>query len=738
MKKLLMLLSIAPLSAIGATVVACDPVPFVINIDLEKDIEQTELGEIIFTKDEIENIEKRSTKLFNKIVEKNSKIKKDYAKYFLIEIAEDKAILRANPEYEENVSGTSTFTYEAIQEKQNLKDLIKVTALGEFSEEPNEQEIFDKVEELNSTTIGDLTFDDVTIAIINKKATITAKEENKDFTGSVSVNWTLEGENVEPTDIADLIKVTALGQFDETPSEQVIFDKVEELNSTTIGDLSFGDVTIVITGEKAKISAASDSFTGTVEVTWTVAVPAIDIADLIKVTALGQFGETPSEQEIFDKVEELNSTTIGDLTFGDVTIAIAGEKAEISAASESFTGTVEVTWTVAVPAIDIADLIKATALGEFGETPSEQEIWDKVEELNSTTIGDLTFGDVTIVITGEKAKISAASDSFTGTVEVTWTVAVPAIDIADLIKVTALGQFGETPSEQEIFDKVEELNSTTIGDLSFGDVTIAIAGEKAEISAASESFTGTVEVTWTVAVPAIDIADLIKATALGEFGETPSEQEIWDKVEELNSTTIGDLTFGDVTIVITGEKAKISAASDSFTGTVEVTWTVAVPAIDIADLIKVTALGQFGETPSEQEIFDKVEELNSTTIGDLTFGDVTIAIAGEKAEISAASESFTGTVEVTWTVAVPATDINELIDEKELGEFPADIDEETIFNKFIELNENLKDKISFEDVDVEITEDGKATITVKSENEQYTGSVDVTWTITDDSEEQPE
>ncbi|AHI52964.1 lipoprotein [Spiroplasma culicicola] len=470
-----------------------------------------------------------------------------------------------------------------------------------------------------------------------------------------------------------------------------------------------------------------------------------NLADLKDLTTSVPFGSDDEKQKtaaIAEVVKQANNAIVTkENLVASIVTKVDQNKFEVKAKEniKNIEGSTIVTITIndENQKTPLGDAITETNMGILDKKPTEENV---LEFVNSKLInGELTIG-ATVDIQENSATVTANTEDlkYEGSVLITWTVAVPATDIADLIKTTALGEFGETPSEQEVWAKVADLNAATIGELTFDDVTIVITGEKAKISAASESFTGSVEVTWTVAVPATDITDLIKTTALGEFGETPSEQEIFDKVAELNATTIGELTFGDVTIAITGEKAKISAASESFTGSVEVTWTVAVPATDIADLIKTTALGEFGETPSEQEVWAKVAELNSTTIGDLTFDDVTIAIAGEKAEISAASDSFTGTVEVTWTVAVPATDINELIDEKDLGEFPADVDKETIFNKFIELNENLKDKISFEDVDVEIIEDGKATITVKSENEQYTGSVEVTWTIIDDSEEQPE
>jgi hypothetical protein len=182
----------------------------------------------------------------------------------------------------------------------------------------------------------------------------------------------------------------------------------------------------------------------------------------------------------------------------------------------------------------------------------------------------------------------------------------------------------------------------------------------------------------------------------------------------------------------TGATVTAKTDSENFTGTVDVTFTVAKPdeRKDLAEVVTVTELGEISgsdATTIVKAINDKNADLNLTeTDVDVTpNGDDTGATVTAKDE----SEKFKGAASVTFTVTPTPekTDLADAVKVLALGEI-ADTDAATIVTAMNTANEGL----GLTETDVEITpnEDTTgATVTASTDSASFTGSVDVTFTL---------
>ncbi|QEH61606.1 hypothetical protein SCHIN_v1c04090 [Spiroplasma chinense] len=112
MKKLLTLLAVSiPVSSV-TTIVACDPIPFEIKINLETDVKNTELGDITLTNET--TTQQKGEKVLSVAISKNSKLK-NKNDWFIMTLRNDEksAELVCKPEREEkgSCSGSVEFTF---------------------------------------------------------------------------------------------------------------------------------------------------------------------------------------------------------------------------------------------------------------------------------------------------------------------------------------------------------------------------------------------------------------------------------------------------------------------------------------------------------------------------------------------------------------------------------------------------------------------------------------------------
>jgi Tfp pilus assembly protein PilV len=466
-----------------------------------------------------------------------------------------------------------------------------------------------------------------------------------------------------------------------------------------------------------------------------------ELSDVIKTLALGEIANKDSAT-ILAAINSKNGTS---LTSKDVTVAATSDTAATVTPVAGSTlvkgAAVTVTFTLAKPdnRKDLAKVVTITELGEISgsdATTIVNAMNDKNTDLN------LTETDVDVAPNGDDAGATVTakteSENFIGTVDVTFTVAKPddRKDLAKVVTVTDLGEISgsdATTIVNVINDKNTDLNltETDVDVAPNGDDTGATVTAKTE----SENFIGTVDVTFTVAKPddRKDLAKVVTVTDLGEISgsdATTIVNAINDKNTDLN------LTETDVDVAPNGDDAgaTVTAKTDSenFTGTVDVTFTVAKPddRKDLAKVVTVTDLGEISgsdATTIVNAINDKNTDLN------LTETDVDVAPNGDDtgATVTAKDESekFKGAASVTFTVTPTPekTDLADAVKVLALGEI-ADTDAATIVTAMNTANEGL----GLTETDVEITpnEDSTgATVTASTDSASFTGSVDVTFTL---------
>jgi nitrous oxidase accessory protein NosD len=112
---------------------------------------------------------------------------------------------------------------------------------------------------------------EITLNEDSKGATVKATDASENFTGSVNVIFTVGDVPATKTDLADAIKVTVLGEITDTNAATI----VAAINAANEGlNLTEADVEITpnkdIKGATVKATDASENFTGSVDVTFTV------------------------------------------------------------------------------------------------------------------------------------------------------------------------------------------------------------------------------------------------------------------------------------------------------------------------------------------------------------------------------------------------------------------------------------------------------------------------------------
>jgi hypothetical protein len=386
--------------------------------------------------------------------------------------------------------------------------------------------------------------------------------------------------------------------------------------------------------------------------------------------------------------------------------------------------------------VDLASVITTTDLGNLVDNNSAT-IMDAVKKANS----GLNTNEVEIKnITETSAVVAAKSGStvYTGdSVTVTFKVVAP-VEKTDLSTI-ATKELGDIPNT-DAATIVEAMNTANDGlSLTETDVDVTPNDDKtgATVKAKdeSENFTGSVEVTFKVVAP-VEKTDLstIATKELGPIADTNAATI----VEAMNTANDGlNLTEADVDVTPnddkTGATVKAKDGSENFTGSVEVTFKVVAP-VEKTDLSTI-ATKELGDIPNA-DAATIVEAMNTANDGlNLTEADVDVTPNDDKtgATVKAkdGSENFTGSVEVTFKVVAPIekTDLSTIAT-KELGDIP-NTDAATI----VEAMNTANDGLGLTETDVDVTpNDDKtgATVKAKDESENFTGSVDVTFTLPSD------
>ncbi|WP_434329171.1 BspA family leucine-rich repeat surface protein [Mycoplasma capricolum] len=659
-------------------------VTFTVKKQLEQEATQLNLGALL-NKDEKSIFE--AFKRLNNSVNLNQDD-------ITIEIKKDNATITVKTT-NNNYQGEVTVNFTV---KTKLDTVITKLHLDKFNN-PDEQQIITKVNELNKGLNLTNTDVEVDIKTSENKAIIKAKDSSSKYQGQVEVTF-----NIRPN-IADKISTKDLGALldkDKNSILKAINKANEHLN------LTLDQVDIIDINETSAIVKAKDNnnYQGQVTVTFTVKKQLEQEATQLNLGAL----LNKDEKSIFEAFKRLNNSV--NLNQDDITIEIKKDNATITVktTNNNYQGEVTVNFTVKTK---LDTVITKLHLDKFNN-PDEQQIITKVNELNKGL--NLTNTDVEVDIkTSENKAIIKAKDSsskYQGQVEVTFNIRP---NIADKISTKDLGALLDKDKNSilKAINKANEHLNLTLDQVDIIDINETSAIVKAKDN---NNYQGQVTVTFTVKKQLEQEATQLNLGAL----LNKDEKSIFEAFKRLNNSV--NLNQDDITIEIKKDNATITVktTNNNYQGEVTVNFTVKTK---LDTVITKLHLDKFNN-PDEQQIITKVNELNKGLNLTNTDVEVDIKTSENKAIIKAkdSSSKYQGQVEVTFNIR---PNIADKISTKDLGAL-LDKDKNSILKAINKANEHLN--LTLDQVDIIDINETSAIVKAK-DNNNYQGQVTVTFTV---------
>nr|WP_229236491.1 Ig-like domain-containing protein [Citrobacter farmeri] len=541
-----------------------------------------------------------------------------------------------------------------------------------------------------------------------------------------------------------------------------------------------GTTTNVDAGQLVTVTLNGQTYTAQVQANgeWTLTVPSADLSGLtdgsarVEVSVSNAAGNSASATHDYSVDTTAPVITISTLAADDIlnateaqadlvitgtTTAPAGQTVTVTINGNDYTALVQAngSWSVTVPAAAAGALttgsVTATVSDAAGNTGSASHALTVDTTSPGVTISTVASDDIinraehgqTQIISGS-ASGAAAGDAVTVTVNGkdyttvvdaagNWSVGIPAADIRALndgtttIAVTVTNAAGNSGSATHDVEVNTATVTLAVDTIAVDDVINALeAGSHLIISGTSgqlptgtivtvmlngQSYTATVQAngTWTVTVPAADVAQLgdgqrytVSVTAQDSAGNSASASSLVSVDTSAPVVTINTISADDVlnaaeqqqpltiqgnTSAEPGQVVTITAGGQSWTAVVAAdgTWSVTVPAADLAGLsegaliVTATVSDKAGnesqtthnvtvDTTAPLITIDTVASDDIVNTGEQragqTISGTTTAEPGQTVTVTFNGHSYQATVDASgnWSVFVPATDFNGLVD----------------------------------------------------------------------------
>ncbi len=541
-----------------------------------------------------------------------------------------------------------------------------------------------------------------------------------------------------------------------------------------------GTTTNVEAGQLVTVTLNGQTYTAQVQANgeWTLTVPSADLAGItdgsarVEVSVSNAAGNSASATHDYSVDTTAPVITISTLAADDIlnvseaqadlvisgtTTAPSGQTVTVTINGNDYTALVQAngSWSVTVPAAAAGALttgsVTATVSDAAGNTGSASHALTVDTTSPGVTISTVASDDIinraehgqTQIISGS-ASGAAAGDAVTVTVNGknyttvvdaagNWSVGIPAADISALndgtttIAVTVTNAAGNSGSATHDVEVNTATVTLAVDTIAVDDVINALeAGSHLIISGTSgqlpagtivtvmlngQSYTATVQAngTWTVTVPAADVAQLgddqrytVSVTAQDSAGNSASASSLVSVDTSAPVVTINTISADDVlnaaeqqqpltiqgnTSAEPGQVVTITAGGQSWTAVVAAdgTWSVTVPAADLAGLsegaliVTATVSDKAGnesqtthnvtvDTTAPHITIDTVASDDIVNTGEQragqTISGTTTAEPGQTVTVTFNGHSYQATVDASgnWSVFVPATDFNGLVD----------------------------------------------------------------------------
>ena len=552
------------------------------------------------------------------------------------------------------------------------------------------------------------------------------------------------------------------------------------LNATEAqADLVITGTTTAPAGQTVTVNIGGVDYTAQVQAngSWSVTVPAADVASLatgaVTASVSDTAGNTGSAShnltvDVTVPVVTINTVALDDIindtehglakvVSGSATGVAAGDAVVVTINGKSYTTVVDAAgnWSIGVPAADVAALAEGTttisvtvtnAAGNSGSATHDVEVDTAAptitintvtadDVINATEAGsDLVLsGATTNVEAGQTVTVTFNGKSYTATVAANgeWTLTVPAADLASLsdgnarVNVSVSNDAGNSASASHDYSVDVTAPAITINTIAADDIlngseaqadlvitgtTTAPAGQTVTVNIGGVDYTAQVQAngTWSVTVPAADVASLATGTVTASVSDTAGNTgsashnltvDATGPVVTINTVAVDDiinttehgqiqLVSGSVTGAAAGDAVTVTVNGKDYLTVVDAAgnWSIGVPAADIAALadgtntISVTVTNAAGNSGSATHNVEVDTAAPTITINTVTADDVINATeqgvnlvlsgattnveAGQTVTVVFNGKSYTATVAANgeWTLTVPAADLATLND----------------------------------------------------------------------------
>ncbi|WP_238543710.1 BspA family leucine-rich repeat surface protein [Mycoplasma yeatsii] len=294
-------------------------------------------------------------------------------------------------------------------------------------------------------------------------------------------------------------------------------------------------------------------------------------------------------------------------------------------------------------------------------------------------------------------------------------------DLSTLISKKDLGTINETDKTiQNLLKLIKQKNPS----LDINKVELVIQENKVIVKpkTGDKTYKGEVEITFSLTN--IDLTNLIKETNLGTINESDKTNEnLLKLIKEKNPS----LDINKVELVIQENKVivKPKTGEKSYKGEVEITFSLTN--IDLTNLIKETNLGPINESDKTiQNLLKLIKQKNPS----LDINKVELVIQENKVIVKPKNGDITykGEVTINFTNKTKINEIDSL--NTNAGRFNSN-SPDLIISQFIENNKDKLQNLTKDDFNVVSNDNGKLKIKVKSDNTQYQGEIEVTYSVRD-------
>ncbi|EOA06938.1 Hypothetical protein, predicted transmembrane protein, DUF285 family [Mycoplasma yeatsii 13926] len=554
----------------------------------------------------------------------------------------------------------------------------------------------------------------------NNVLKIKVKAENNQYQGTVEISYSVR------TFINQVRGVQInVGAFNSNNTDEIIEEFIR-LNAEKLPGLTKENLQVVGNASNTQVTVKvknSDKFQGQITLNFTVKTKINEIGGLN--ANVGAFNSN-NTNEIIQEFIRLNAEKLPGLTKDNLQIVGNASNTQVTVKvvrSDKFQGQITLNFTVKTKIEDIDQL--NTNAGSFDSKDADQIINAFISK-NRDKLNGLTRNDLELVGgVGEDSltvKVKNSNTKLQGQITINFKIRTV---IDSLILNTNAGSFNSYNFDQitnAFIEKNQQLQGLTkdnfkvVGEPTANSVAVKVVN--------SDKYQGQITINFRIKTKINDISGL--NTNAGSFDSKDADQIInafiSKNIDKLNGLTRNDLDLvGEI-----GENSltvKVKNSNTKFQGTIVIVFKIRI-AID--SVVTSRNAGPFNSYNKDQIINafiqnnQRLKDLtkdNFEVVGNPTNNSVTFKVVN--------SDEFKGEITINFTIK---KDISTLNLDKDAGAFDS-TEKNAIIEAFIKKNRAKLSGLTKESFRVLSNANGKLIITVKSDNTQYQGTVEISYSV---------